>query len=100
MPAIPVADGRVKRLLDSPYKWTKGADARTKDGDSVVQSHPDAVCWCLSGAIMHCYGPDGCAAIVLEMVKVQVKRAAVFLWNDCDERKFDDVVKLMEDLNL
>lgn len=94
-----VADGRVKKLLNSPYKWTKGADARTKDGHPVVQSDPDAVCWCITGAITHCYGPDS-RETIFDMVRFKIQRLTVFAWNDRNERTFDDIVELMEDLNL
>lgn len=40
----------VKRLLDSPEKWTKGCLARTVAGIPCDPSADDAVSWCLIGA--------------------------------------------------
>lgn len=36
-------------------RWTAGAYARRADGLIVWPSHPDAICWCLSGAVMKLY---------------------------------------------
>ena len=41
----------ILELLDTPDKWTQGLAARDANGDSVYSSAPEAVCWCLEGAI-------------------------------------------------
>lgn len=46
---------KIKELLDKQEKWTKGAMARDKNGQSVASYHKKAICWCLNGALNHCY---------------------------------------------
>jgi hypothetical protein len=48
-------------LLSVPGQWTKRQAARDKDGNMTGPHSPDAVCWCLIGALAKCkvptYGP-------------------------------------------
>ena len=41
-----------KMRISNPKKWTKGAIARVKGGDSVSAEHPMACQWCLGGALL------------------------------------------------
>lgn len=43
----------VAKLLDGPEKWTQRVYARTESGRAVSYTHPDGVCFCLSGALEH-----------------------------------------------
>ena len=47
---------KVKTLLASPNRWTKGSFAVDSDGLSVASDSPRAVAFCLSGALNHVYG--------------------------------------------
>ena len=38
-------------LLETPHAWTQGCMARDKRGNPIGQSDPDAVRWCLFGAL-------------------------------------------------
>lgn len=38
-------------LLKDPKHWTKGSYAKDAEGLPVSSASPDAVCWCLGGAI-------------------------------------------------
>src|SRR6478736_7659609 len=40
-----------RELLSDPDHWTVRADARLADGEPASPDHPDAVCWCLYGAL-------------------------------------------------
>lgn len=42
---------RVRERLSDPRRWTRGADARDADGDTVGVRNAAAVCWCLKGAL-------------------------------------------------
>jgi len=42
---------KIKNLLSSEDKWTKGKSARNKDGGAANVQSNNAVCWCLTGAI-------------------------------------------------
>mgnify|MGYP001559165452 CR=1 FL=1 len=46
---------KILELLDGPEKWTQGAFARDRRGEDVDSDRPEAVCWCLSGAITKCH---------------------------------------------
>jgi hypothetical protein len=43
-------------LLADPKFWTKGAYARDNKGQTCDVRSPEAVCWCMVGAAMRCYG--------------------------------------------
>lgn len=45
---------KLSQLLDKPEKWTKGASARDKSGEVVSPDSPNAICWCLAGAMRRC----------------------------------------------
>ena len=41
-------------LLRDPKHWTTGACARDVNGYATESAGPDAVCWCLMGALYKC----------------------------------------------
>lgn len=41
-----------RALIDTPRKWTRAADARTADGKHTWPSDPNAVCFCMAGALI------------------------------------------------
>lgn len=47
----------VHELLSDPRKWTRGALARTAEGTETYPRSPNAVAWCLIGALEAC-APD------------------------------------------
>jgi hypothetical protein len=47
---------KARELISDPKRWTKGAGARDKHGDPVPITNPGAVCWCVSGALVHVAG--------------------------------------------
>lgn len=40
-----------KELINTPERWTKGCLARTQQGDPTIVDDPDAVCFCMLGAL-------------------------------------------------
>ena len=42
---------KLLNLLQNKKSWTKGANARTKDGNPTHSNDEKATCWCLQGAI-------------------------------------------------
>jgi hypothetical protein len=46
-------------LLSDPEQWTQTVHARNACGDPVKPTDPDAVRWCIYGAIAH-FSPGGC----------------------------------------
>lgn len=49
---------KVKDLLNSRARWTRGKCARDKHGHGVEPLSPRACRWCLIGAIDKCYPED------------------------------------------
>lgn len=41
----------IKAVIDTPAKWTKGQLAKDARGRRIATSSPDAVCFCIFGAI-------------------------------------------------
>ena len=41
----------VKELLSDPKRWTKHANARDSNGQDCNLRSPEAVCWCITGAM-------------------------------------------------
>lgn len=48
----------VREFLSDPKRWTKAAYARDANGQPVRSGDKTAVCFCLSGAIAHCFPND------------------------------------------
>lgn len=45
----------VAELLNDPSKWTREAYARNANGEAITARSPDAVCWCLTGALLRVF---------------------------------------------
>lgn len=45
----------VAELLAVPERWTRNVSARNANGVPVCPTSPDAVCWCVAGAITRVY---------------------------------------------
>lgn len=89
---------KVKDLLTGPDKWTQGWNARDIDGFSKHHDGVRAVCWCLHGAIWKCYGPlDG--RRVCDKVEHRL-HVPLTHWNDSPNRTFDEVRRLVEELDI
>ena len=86
---------KVRDLFSGPEKWTKGEWARDKEGRPTCSN---AFCWCLIGAIFHCYKdedyPEICEKIDNEGIDNLMQ------WNDAPERKFEEVKELVERLDI
>lgn len=52
----------ILKLLDKPEKWTQGTYARNENASTVGPLDPQAVCWCLEGAIIKICGGGSAAA--------------------------------------
>lgn len=98
---------KVKELLSSPDKWTKGATARDTYGLRVFTKDKNAVCWCLVGATIKCYcsctntaaDPNCKVKEIYEKINEKID-TTITIWNDSPERTFEDVKKLVEELDI
>lgn len=97
-PDIAAALRAVKKLVERPEAWTKGAIARDAEGVEVNETDRSAVCWCLFGAIGRVAWREE------EEVSRYLCRAGssgpgpgeITLWNDAPERTHADVLALLD----
>lgn len=68
----------VRKLIADPEYWTQGAMARDRVGRDVDEVSPDAVCWCLGGAINNVYEDlyhgltERCNMIIASLTRMKV----------------------------
>ncbi len=92
---------KVRELLSSPDKWVKTKWAADLLKRPVDPCSPDAVCFCLLGAIDFCYreGTD-VKDEVRNKIRKYIGRASIMLWNDAPERTFEEVKSLVNQLDI
>lgn len=95
---------KVRELLSDKSKWTKRWYARTKDGFKTNATSKDAVSFCLLGAIEKCYGteffcnlPNDVKGKLYERFGSASKPSS---WNDANERTFEEVKTLVDELDI
>ena len=90
--------------LSDESKWTKGYYAKDDKGRHILETHPDAVCWCAEGAINFVYGTDGAlrSEAICKLEKVIPVQDGNWLarWNDAPERTFAEVRDLLLKLDI
>jgi hypothetical protein len=95
-----VGDGRITALFSDPGNWIQGTFAMDKMGDFVCANHPDAVCFCLSGALLRMY-PGMFGSEQYKQTVDAVKKLGycqVFHFND--DVTHAEVLNLCKELNL
>ena len=69
-----------KELIRDRDNWTQGTMARDKNGKGVLAYSPDAVCFCVTGALTRCgWNTD---SKVLNLVSLLVQDAAFALFDE------------------
>ena len=100
---------KMYELLEKPENWTQRANARDANGRDISSYHPDAVCWCLFGAVNKCYGitPERQNVEVklihsLQVAPTQERRGygSYIVWNDAKERTHQEVLDLCRELDI
>lgn len=76
---------KVYELLSDESKWAQYALAKTKEGSTCDPLSREAVCWCLRGAVIKCYGmynyEEGSSSVrVLEKIATELTRMNVTTW--------------------
>lgn len=88
---------KVHELLDAPEKWTQAAYAKNAQGERVEYCEPEAVCWCLEGAMMRCYGAD----FIKKLATVETHLSSeITHWNDQPSRTFEQVRAIALELDI
>jgi hypothetical protein len=78
----------VSELLSDPKNWTQRALARDKNGEAVSPFSPDAVAWCVLGALFKCEVRDKSAVRKLTGDRIMA-------WNDDPNRTFHEVQQMV-----
>ena len=84
-------------LLSDESKWCQGDFARDVHGEAVNSHSPEAVRWCLTGALSRCYMgySDQRARIV-----AVIGGGHTTTWNDNPLRTYAEVVGLLKRLDI
>lgn len=97
-----------RRVLElyggDPTRWTQGANARDANGNKCEPEEPQAVCWCLVGAVTRVVSERIEDRFHHPRVRNQLycktKLGNIPTWNDHEERQFRDVVAVLEGVSL
>ena len=84
----------LQELFKNPKRWTKG---RYKDR----KTYDESTCFCLIGGIIAVYGDDRRVEYkVSRYLESTTGNCSISSWNDNEQRTFEDVRKLVEELNI
>lgn len=92
---------KISELFSEPSRWTQHTYARDAATRRCSARSDSAVCWCLTGALVKCYGGDVTRYAEAED---KVRRALtargeahyIVEWNDSPLRTFAEVKALVE----
>lgn len=90
---------KMYELLDSPEKWVKYHSAVTADGSPIVATDTEASRWCVLGALHRCYPVcnSDARSKLLDRFAIMSRLTS---WNDAPERKYEDVITLLKELDV
>lgn len=96
---------KIRELLDSPEKWIQGKLAADSNGNTVTSLSVDSCRWCIVGSIIKCYGcnefgDDRYAVANRISDHLSLYPLDISKWNDAPERTFEDIRKLVEELDI
>jgi len=93
---------KIKELLTDESKWTKLYGARNENNDPVNPRSSEAVCWCLIGAYIKCYGYGHNDEIYMRLRNktLELNNIEIDSFNDSPTTTFADIRKLVEELDI
>lgn len=91
---------KISTLLNRKSKWTKSAFARDIDGKVVKHNSPEAVCWCLSGAVDKCYPDSAKNTEVRKAIHKELGHCGMMFWNDNLKTTYTQVRTLVRKLKI
>jgi hypothetical protein len=104
---------KVKEFFTDKTKWTQGCWARNKHGSPLLSYEMDeGVQFCLVGAVAYCYGVDTYSKEWIDFpiltkihnyLKEKTKPTeflGISFWNDQSDTSFEDVKRLVEELDI
>ena len=78
--------------------WCQDGSARTETGKAVPIEHPDAVQWCLTGAVDSvCRKETLAKGVAFRLLRGVTYEDYLAAWNDENERTKEDVLKAFDD---
>lgn len=91
---------KIRELLSDASKWCSINYAKNKEGQDTDVRSADAVCWCLEGAIRHCYEIYEYAVVSQKLTKASYKlfpkrSIALSVFNDDPLTTFEDIQQLV-----
>ncbi len=90
---------KLKNLFKTKSTWTQEAFARNKNNDIVSVNSRNSVKYCLMGGLIKCYKFNDHPNILDKLFK-ETGTTNLVTWNDSSLRKFQDVKKLVNKLNI
>lgn len=101
---------KVSYILSDESKWTKNTLARNSSGLAVPPLDENAVCWCLQGAIIKSvqicpgdvYDNQEYNRIQDKVAGYVIKKQEIWYtnWNDKVTTSFQDIQKMLKELDL
>ena len=90
---------KIKDLLTDKTKWTRRNYAVKEAGHPVHFSDPEAVAFCMYGAIDKCYRTSHDNQRVVDLVRDSLP-SEIAQWNDDPKTTFEDVKAIVERLDI
>jgi len=90
----------VAELIESPNRWTQRASARTILGDPCDPNHPDAVSFCLIGAVQHVYPDYASRSDAYTKLAPVVGIGAISAFNDNPKRTHAEILDVVRKANI
>lgn len=94
---------KVKELLSDPTKWCQGDLAQNKNNKRTEPDTNKALKWSLLGAIYKCYGNGSRCRSLMTKVEHHLQLEdfkGIQRWNDVKDRRFEEVMALVNNLDL
>lgn len=90
---------KVKDFLTKD-NWTKIAMARGANGLSIDPCSPDAVKWCMMGAIKKLYPADQRDSVLFRLTQFSIKRHDKMIATTNDDCSFESIKKLLDEADV
>jgi hypothetical protein len=94
-------------LINAPHKWVKRAWAMDAEGRGIdpVYSETEPVCYCVTGALLKAYSGNAKAQFDQVRLRIRPRLRALRLrtieeWNDAPETTWEEVYRVLKDLDL
>ena len=85
-----------RELLSDPARWTKGAWAEDGAGMEVSPVSPNAVCWCVEGALMRVSGVEVVTAVGFALEALANVVGDIAWYNDAATTQFSDILTALD----